>query len=295
MGTISSLKKMGIAVAGAALTLGMVGLPSAFADEPATGTISVSPEAGWVAANDATASLVISGTGCTGDNEFGYAVSIQVGEGGWQADTLDPETGAWSDTLIGPDGTALSNYLSSTTHGGLVTLSAACWALSDPADLDAQPVGVIAYDPITVAVVGRASVSGTVGEDVQVEADGFLPGETVTFTVSDGVATGSTPGLVGTGVADENGHVSTTINVPESTVEDSYTFTVLGQTSGRSIVTTGLTVGNPPTEETPATTVMFPTGGAAVPGHSLALLGFGLIVLMGAIATLAIGRKAYQR
>jgi len=301
MGTISSFKKMGIAVAGAALALGMVGLPSAFADD-APLPVTVSPEAGWVQAGGDTP-LTISGSNCTGDNEFGYTLFISSpGKSLWYPVA---DNGDWTLTLLtkDDDGILSSNVmnLSDATNGGLTTLQIFCMALtsSSSAHDPGNPSIAATYDDVDVAVTGRTPLpaGSTTGTDIPLQADGFQPGETVTFALSNGQATGINPGLVGSGVADENGHVVATINVPQETERDLYTFTVEGQDSHRTFVTQ-VTIGLDQAEETPeapATTVMFPTGGTVVPGHSLALLGFGLIVFMGAIATLAIGRKVYQR
>ena len=183
-------------------------------------------------------------------------------------------------------------------------------------------VFVFGYTPVTIGVTSFDTKGGKLGEDVDVTADGFFPGEEVTFTLSDGEATGANPGLIGTGTAqtgfvdDEGnadgvaGHVSTTVNIPTTVVNDTYVLTVKGTTSGRTFVST-ITSGNfeettepggstpgasaPAGSETSAaagTSVAVTTGGTASPSSVLPVLGFAL-VLMGA-ATLLISRRVRQ-
>jgi len=252
-------RKFGSLAAGVVLCLGIVNMPSAFADGA---TMTTNPAAGWVQSGEAA--LSISGTGCLdADNNVGGAVWVSDTsdiEDGWTTVTdhpefdvqLDPDTGDWSALLASTDGTVLD--LSDTTSGGLATIYAWC--------IDTDNKVIFEYDPVDVAVTGIGQISGTTDQDVSVEADGFTPGETVTFTLSGGAAGINLP--VGTAKADENGHVDATINVPSTVERDKYDLTVSDE-SGRTYVTT-LTVGTEEetTDNTTDNTNKMPDLGAGV-------------------------------
>ena len=150
--------------------------------------------------------------------------------------------GSWSSTLVDADGTYYMP-LSDSTKGGLATVFAWCVDLYtvDIVGLDASTADIfVTYTPVDVAVTGISQISGTTGQDVAVEADGFTPGETVTFVLSGGAAKINL--TIGTGTADANGHVKTTINVPNTVAKDKYDLTLTGAKSARTFVTT-VTVG----------------------------------------------------
>ena len=230
-------RKFGSLAAGVVLCLGIVNMPSAFAED----FLDTDPAEGWIQAGEGT--LSVSGEGCTSDIG-GVAVIVSdtsdPADGWTTVDDhpdfdvqLDLSTGHWSALIITTDATILStNDLSSTTGGGLPHIFAWC------VDAGANPV--IEYTPIQIGVTGLGTFKAPLGEDTTVEADGFIPGETVTFVLSGGAADLNL--TIGTGTADENGHVSTTINIPTSVDLDDYTLTLTGSDSGYTWVGT-LTVG----------------------------------------------------
>ena len=284
MGIISRhARKLGVVVAGAALLVGTVGVPSALADD--AHTLTTQPASGFIQ-SDSDQTIVVSGDGCTGDNEFGYTIGLHAGEGaGLLPEDTVKDDGTWSiEFSVGDFETPGSDGI-----GWWARVSATCVANPDPADDQGQSTLVFTYDSVDIAVTDFYTEGGPTNEDIPVEADGFAPGETVTFTLSDGQTTGVTPGLIGTGTADDvYGHVATTIKVPTDTPTDTYTLTVKGSTSGRTFISsieiTEQLAG--PAEETTTSGPSVNSGGTIAPVNTLPALGLGLLML-GAGALLA--------
>ncbi|MFH1736632.1 MAG: hypothetical protein ABH838_01910 [Actinomycetota bacterium] len=120
---------------------------------------------------------------------------------------------------------------------------------------------LVAAPTVLAAYAGNAAnpTSGTTGTAVAWTADGFTPGETVTFRFC------SLQTVVGTDVADASGNAHVAFNVPATASVGACTITATGETSGR-VVTTGFTV----------------TGGLAYTGAQImfwVMAGLGLIAL----------------
>ena len=181
--------------------------------------------------------LFLSGTECLGEGAW---VAI-IGDGVSQQVTPDA-SGDWSINLA----TALpaGNYAATVT----------CYAYADVAPLitpfaemtndpdDPKWTPSFEYEPVQFAITDLTSAPGRfiVGEDVPVTFGGFLPNETVTLWLSGGSLTD--PIKVGEGVADADGNVSTTFNIPESVEKGEYRLIALGETSERYVSLT-VTIG----------------------------------------------------
>ena len=291
MGIISRhARKLGVVAAGAALLVGMVGVPSALADD--AHTLTTQPATGFIQ-SDSDQTIVVSGDGCTGDNEFGYTIGLAQGEGVIPApeDTLQDD-GTWSvEFSVGDFETTGSDGI-----GWWHRVWMYCLANPDPADDQGQFTLVFEYDTVDIAVTDFYTEGGPTNEDIPVEADGFAPDETVTFVLSDGQTTGVNPGLIGTGTADANGHVATTIKIPIDTPSDTYTITVRGSTSGRTYISpvtiSEQEVGAPAeAEDSNAGPSAINSGGTIAPVNTLPALGFGLLLLG---AGMLLTRRAMQ-
>jgi len=280
-------RKLGVLAAGAALCIGMVGVPSAWADEDAP--ITLSPAGGWVQWGE---EMVISGTDCPGQASVMWSNTEEEwkeGMGAGDGVSVDAN-GNWSYMLAGKDEDG--NFFSITRDDGQAVIVASCWIgdqFSDDATL------VYTSGVIHLAVTAVSVPSGSTGEDIPAHAEGFLAGETVIFTLSD--ADGANPVEIGRGDADENGIVETTINVPITLAIGTYLFTARGSESDRTFIYSEYTISEDiktseePNDDTSTSDKLVETGGTVVPS-ALPLIGCAL-VLMGAI--LAIGRRAYQR
>lgn len=232
----------GLAVAGAAAALLLSGVFSPTANAAGEPTMTINP-AEWVAFGE---DVTMTGTQCLAPDNGTAEVLIPFGEGF----TVTPDaSGSWSWTHAADWG-----------YGNAGGIEVYCVKYED-SQADAE-IGVVetmalevspatfAYAPFDYAVVAsRVMPGGMTGVDSAVESYGFVPGETVTYTLTgNGVDM-----VVGTGVADADGTVKTTILVPDTVVIGEYTLTVTG-TSGRTYSSI-VTVGNEPPAEDGGSTV----------------------------------------
>jgi len=286
-------RKLGVLAAGVALCLGVVTSPSAWADDPAYQHVSVEPSKGWLQAGSDEQIVITGVSTCAGklmrtilvNNDPKVASEIST----------DPVTGEWTYSIGAKKG------VGTETGGGLLSVAFEC--------KDSDSGVIIWNEQVDIPVTGISAPDGDlpVGEEIIITVDGFQPGETVTVTLSDGEATGASPGLIGSGVADSNGHADITIVIPKGCEFDTYKFTVEGADSARTFVaglkvfSEGTTEVTPPpttptTPEEPdapaaATGPIIDTGGTAIPAENLPLLGFSVVLLMGAGCALMAGRR----
>jgi len=279
-------RRLGAVAAGAALCLGMITVPSAWAADPVYEYVTVDPAAAWVQLGT-DQEIVVSSTDagvCTGILQ---AMLLKDGQPVGGGEIPAEENGEWEFTVF----SAATDSLDGETGGGLAAIRFNC---IDPSS------GPIWTETVPFAVTGLSVDNTTVplGEDTTIQVDGFQPNETVTITLSDGAETGATPGEIGRGVADANGHADIIYRIPEKTGIDTYVFTVEGASSGRTFVA-GLTVFSEEetTEVTPPPAPKAPLvegGGTAAPAENLPLLGFSVVLLMGAGLVLVAGRRVRQ-
>jgi len=222
--------------------------PTASTDASTTDSPATSTDASSAASTDDSAAAT-SATSTADSTDASPAVAVIVSVASDMTDTdswidlVDPAAdGSWSSTLVEANGDYYIPLLSATTAGGIATVYAWC------VDMATEDI-LVTYTSVDVAVTGLGDFppNSTTGMDITLEADGFAPGETVTFVLSGGAANINL--TVGTGKADANGHVSTTINVPNTVEIDTYDLTLTGDQSSRTFVTT-VTVGNPEEETT---------------------------------------------
>jgi len=173
----------------------------------------------WIQHGD---DLALSGSDCIGENAIvvtsvetaGAPMSEwrQIPVGGNEAgDTLDGESGEWTAAISSAD-------VSYSLYGGNYVVGAACYFNADNLEADAD--ADILYDLVHLAVTGAEWGAGNTGEDVDISAYGFTPGDTVTITLS---------GLddpIGTGDVDADGVAETTMNIPDTVEEGDYTLTI---------------------------------------------------------------------
>ena len=227
--TPRSARKFAALAAGAALCLGAISMPAAQAADGVT----VDPSAGWVEYGD---SLTLSGSGCVGVEP---AIVIFDADDNPAAAVAPSDDGSWSLDV----GNIFPSEADSTKAGpgyGVFTVQCLDYA-------DGSISLVTDYGTVTLSVIDIDSISGTTGEDTAVTARGFAPGEKVTFYLRGGKA--NLDLIIGEGVADSDGVVNTTVNVPTSVAVDKYDLVLVGD-QGRTM-TVQVTVGTP-AEETPA-------------------------------------------
>ncbi|GGM07426.1 MULTISPECIES: hypothetical protein [Micromonospora] len=123
----------------------------------------------------------------------------------------------------------LTRIIMALTVGLAVVAAPAVAAAAAPQPTPSQSVSPTDYPPQPPALTVTPTTT-TVGNTVTLTGAGFLPGETVVISVTVNPVLPSI-----TVVADANGRFS----VPYTpTIEGTYTFTAVGQTSGRTASTT---------------------------------------------------------
>ena len=238
MDTVSKTRKMrkfGSLAAGVVLCLGIANMPSSLA---ADGVMTTNPSSGWV--QGGKTALRIEGTGCVGSKanpaidvivsqtaSMDDGWSILVAKEGVGAGTIN-EDGTWSYLLTTENDdvadrtwtSVLRRGMSEINGGGHSTVYAWC--------VNADETVRVEYAPVDVAVTGVDAFTVTLGEDQTVWADGFTPGNMVTFTLSGATSNSDLADMViGSGTVDEYGYVTTaTINIPASVELGDYTLTV---------------------------------------------------------------------
>jgi hypothetical protein len=145
-------------------------------------------------------------------------------------------------------------------------------------------IGASAVDPADFVPCDPGAVGGAFepGGTITIFAEGFYPGEKVRATLH------STPVVLGTTTADEDGHVFMTVTLPDDLAPGRHEIHVVGLTSGHTVVLAAFASAEDP--QSPQTPQTLPATGANGPlaglGVALVGVGWGLV---------AIGRRRRAR
>ncbi|NEM05846.1 fibronectin type III domain-containing protein [Geodermatophilus normandii] len=247
--------------------------------EPVTSRPFVAPGApGGVTVTPGTASVRVGWSAASSAGTYGihhYAVDLIMSGG---------EMGDRSTVCEVPAGAPLTCLVGLRTEAGYtyrIVVSAVDGVGHSGADSAVVPVGTPSAPSVPATVptsngdlTRPAGQSGSVaaGSAVEISGSGYLPGSTVSLIVY------STPQVVGSAVADENGRFTATVTLPAGLTSGAHTLVASGVDPS----------GNPryltlPVTVTGGTATAATTGGLAYTGASVALPA------LGGLAALALG------
>lgn len=237
-----------LALGAAALLVGAIAAPAAFAADAPLPALTVQPGSPTTADQ-----IVISGSGCIDTTNSGVPSTVNL--------TVDPSDDGVIVVDVAADGTWTTT---GTVSGpGNYNVKATCVTYDTQTDYPAASFVATAAEPATVTV---APTTVTAGGTVQATGANFRPGEAVSVVLN------SDPVLLGTITADADGNFAGSVTIPAGTVAGTHTLVFTGAVSGRTVSVT-ITVRG-------VVVTVSVKGGLAntgTPAQNIALAGLGLV------------------